>query len=170
MPSTASAEPHISADRQRKSALVKNRTELGDYALIATKAAIARLEGITVLADDVAKLAAFYRDALGLRVDVAEQNYVAFGGEGIRFAIFSRMGMGPNTHDHPDYRTQFTGQAFELNFGCASTADVKERFSRILANGGRSIAAPTEKPWGHFAGFFADPEGNIHSLFAVLAE
>lgn len=138
--------------------------------MTATKAAIARLEGITVLADDVAKLATFYRDALGLRVDVMEENYVAFGGEGVRFSIFSRIGMSPHTHNHPDYRTQFTGQAFELNFECASADDVNERFSRIVANGGRSIAAPTKKPWGHFAGFFADPEGNIHSLFAVLAE
>lgn len=134
------------------------------------KAAIAKLEGITVLADDVAKLATFYRDALGLRVDIMEQDYVAFGGEGIRLAIFSRIGMSPNTHDHPDYRTQFTGQAFELNFECASTDDVIERFNHIVANGGRSIADPTKKHWGHFAGFFADPEGNIHSLFAVLAE
>jgi predicted enzyme related to lactoylglutathione lyase len=138
--------------------------------LTATKAAIARLEGITVLADDVAKLATFYRDALGLRVDVTEQNYVAFGGEGIRFAIFSRIGMSANTHDHPDYRMQCTGQAFELNFECASTDDVNERFGDIVANGGRSIAEPTKKPWGQYAGFFADPEGNIHSLFAVLAD
>ena len=138
--------------------------------MTATKTATARLEGITVLADDVAKLATFYRDALGLRVDVTEQNYVAFGGEGIRLAIFSRIGMSSNTHDHPDYRTQFTGQAFVLNFECASTDEVNERFSHIVANGGRSIADPAKKHWGHFTGFFADPEGNIHSLFAVLGE
>jgi uncharacterized glyoxalase superfamily protein PhnB len=121
-----------------------------------------------VLADDVASLAAFYRDALGLRIEVSEANYVAFGGEGIRFAVFSRIGMGPNTHDHPDYRTRFTGQAFELNFECASAEDVKQRFANIVATGGRAIAEPVEKHWGHFTGFFADPEGNIHSLFAVL--
>ena len=132
------------------------------------KVAIPRLEGITVLADDVAQLAAFYRHALGLRVDVSEEHYVAFGGEGIRFAIFSRARMGPNTHDHPDYRTRFTGQAFELNFECASAQDVTARFAHIVANGGRSIAEPTKMHWGHFSGFFADPEGNIHSLFTAL--
>lgn len=115
----------------------------------------------------MAKLADFYRDALGLRVDVSEERYVAFGGEGIRFAIFSRPGMAPHTHDHPDYRTPFTGQAFELNFECASPDDVTARFAHIVANGGRSVAEPTTMHWGHFTGFFADPEGNIHSLFAV---
>jgi len=78
------------------------------------------LEGITVLADDVNGLASFYRDALGLVPVVEEQFYVAFGGEGIRLAIFSRPGMGANTHDHGDYRTPSTGQAFELNLQCAA--------------------------------------------------
>jgi hypothetical protein len=64
------------------------------------------LEGITVLADDVAGLAAFYREALGLVPVVEEELYVAFGGEGVRLAIFSRPGMGANTHDHDDYRTR----------------------------------------------------------------
>ena len=132
------------------------------------KAAIARLDGITVLADDVPQLAAFYRDALGLSIDVYEETYVAFGGEGIRFTIFSRSGMGPNTHDHFSYGTPFTGQAFELNFECTSSDDVDKRFAQIVANGGRSIAEPTNMHWGHYTGFFADPEGNIHSLFAVL--
>ena len=136
--------------------------------MAALDGAIARLEGITVLADDVQGLAEFYRDALGLRVEVLEDRYVAFGGEGIRFAIFSRAGMGPNTHDHPDYRKPFTGQAFELNFECRSVDDVRSRFAHIVANGGRPIAEPAEMHWGHFTGFFADPEGNIHSLFTVL--
>lgn len=129
-----------------------------------------RLEGITVLADDVAALAAFYRDALGMRVVVEEENYVAFGDQGVRFAIFSRPLMGPNTHDHPAYRVPFTGQAFELNFECATPHDVSVRFAHLLGHGARSVAAPVRTAWGHFTGFFADPEGNIHSLFAVLPE
>ena len=126
------------------------------------------LEGITVLADDVGQLAAFYRDALGMTIVVEEQNYVAFGGEGIRFAIFSRAQMGPNTHDHAAYRTAFTGQAFELNFQCTDAGAVSERFEHLIRNGAQPIAVPTAKAWGHFTGFFADPEGNIHSLFAEL--
>jgi uncharacterized glyoxalase superfamily protein PhnB len=126
------------------------------------------LEGITVLADDVLRLASFYRDALGLAPIVEEEFYVAFGGEGIRLAIFSRPGMGANTHDHADYRTPFTGQAFELNFQCASRREVDERYSWLSSHGAEPIAEPIETDWGHYTGFFADPEGNIHSLFAVL--
>ncbi len=126
------------------------------------------LEGITVLADDVARLAAFYRDAIGMKMVVEEQNYVAFGGEGIRFAIFSRAHMGPHTHDHIAYRTAFTGQAFELNFQCTDASAVSARFEHLIRNGAQSIAAPRTMAWGQFTGFFADPEGNIHSLFAEL--
>ena len=126
------------------------------------------LEGITVLADDVAALAAFYRDALGMAPVVEEEFYVAFGGEGVRLAIFSRPGMGANTHDHSDYRTPFTGQAFELNFQCTSPDEVDERFAWLSSHGAVSIARPIATGWGHYTGFFADPEGNIHSLFAVL--
>ena len=51
---------------------------------------------------------------------VEEEFYLAFGGEGVRLEIFSRPGMGADTGDHADYRIAFTGQAFELNFQCAS--------------------------------------------------
>ncbi|WP_459643986.1 VOC family protein [Kineococcus sp. NUM-3379] len=127
-----------------------------------------RLEGITVLADDVGALGAFYRDALGLTFDVEEPSYIAFTGGGIRFAIFSRAGMLANTHDHPAYRAPSTGQAFELNFECAGRGEVDERFRWLSEHGAQPIAQPTETAWGHYTGFFADPEGNIHSLFAVL--
>lgn len=127
-----------------------------------------RLEGITVLADDVAALGAFYRDALGLTVDVEEDSYIAFAGDGIRLAVFSRAGMLANTHDHHAYRARFTGQAFELNFECRDRAEVDERFAWPSAHGAEPVASPVETDWGHYTGFFADPEGNIHSLFAVL--
>lgn len=126
------------------------------------------LEGVTVLADDVAALATFYETALGMVPEVVEEQYVAFGGEGVRLAIFSRPGMGPNTHGHPDYRTPRAGQAFELNFECAGRAEVDERFAWLSAHGAVPVAEPVETEWGQYTAFFADPEGNIHSLFAVL--
>lgn len=128
----------------------------------------AHLEGITVLADDVPGLARFFEDGLALTVAVREENYVAFDGPGVRFAIFSRPLMGPSTHDHPSFRAARTGQAFELNFECPTPAEVHTLFERVLAAGAEPIATPVATDWGHFSAFFADPEGNIHSLFAVL--
>lgn len=128
-----------------------------------------RLEGITVLADDVAKMAGFFADALLMTVEVREEHYVAFGGGGVRCAIFSRDAMRANTHDHADYRRPREGQSFELNFECGSEADVDSGMKRIEERGGSVIALPVRTDWGHYTGFFADPEGNIHSLFAVVS-
>ena len=126
------------------------------------------LEGITVLADDVAQLAEFYERGVGLAVAVREPHYVAFSGSGIRLAIFERGLMGANTHDHPSFAAPRGAQAFELNFECETVDEVERMFRHLVEHGATSIAEPADMDWGHFTGFFADPEGNIHSLFAVL--
>ena len=94
---------------------------------------------------------------------------MAFAGSALRFAIFSREHLGPHTNDHPDYRRPVSGQAFEWNFQCADADEVASQFVHICAHGGTTVAAPKQMAWGHFKGFFADPEGNIHSLFADLS-
>nr|WP_213814285.1 VOC family protein [Glaciihabitans sp. dw_435] len=76
--------------------------------------------------------------------------------------------MSGNTSDHPSFRAPRGNQAFELNFECANRSDVELAFRRVVDHGGAPIASPAETGWGHFTVFFADPEGNIHSLFAVL--
>ena len=128
------------------------------------------LEGVTLLADDVAAMAEFYEKALGFEVVVRESDYVAFGGAGVRLAIFRRSGMGEHTHDHLSFRSARAGQAVELNFECGTPDLVRARFAELVERGGVSIAEPAERDWGHLTGFFADPEGNIHSLFAVMEQ
>lgn len=126
-----------------------------------------KLEGITVLALDVPGLTRFYRDVLGFRTLVEEAHYAEFENEGVRLAIFSGPLMAGNTHDHPSFAEARRGQAFELNFECASPEEVYTVYNDYVAKGAVSIAEPKVVAWGHTTGFFADPEGNIHSLFAV---
>ena len=126
------------------------------------------LEGITLLADDVQGLAAFFERALGFAVLVREESYVQLQNEGVRLAVFHRAGLGAHTRDHPSFRAPRGGQAVELNFECASAAELPERFAAIVEAGAVAIAEPVRQDWGHLTGFFADPEGNIHPLFAVL--
>jgi predicted enzyme related to lactoylglutathione lyase len=128
----------------------------------------ARLEGITVLADDVQRLARFFDGVLGCHVSVREDAYVELQAEGVRFAIFERALMGGNTHDHPSFAEPRRGQAFELNFQCERVDEVQPLLDELLVRGADLIAEPVETTWGHFTAFFGDPEGNIHSLFAVL--
>lgn len=122
-----------------------------------------------MLADDVAALADFYERALGFDVAVREPAYVAFAGQGVRFAIFSRALMAPTTDEHPSYSVPSAGQAFELNFQCDDPEEVERRYDEIIAAGGVATGRPAPRDWGHVTGFFADPEGNIHSLFAEIS-
>lgn len=126
-----------------------------------------RLEGVTMLANDVSALANFYRDAIGFHVAIEEEHYVELENKGVRLAICSRPLMAENTSDHYSFIENRRGQAFELNFECDSPEAVYHLFAEFVAKGATAIAEPTIKPWGHVTGFFADPEGNIHSLFAV---
>jgi len=126
-----------------------------------------KLEGITIMADDVASLAQFYRDVIGFRLVVEEEHYVELENTGVRLAICSRPTLAENTDQHPTYLDKRQGQAFELNFECESPEVVNELYAQFVAQGAVPIAEPRLKSWGHTSAFFADPEGNIHSLFAV---
>lgn len=63
----------------------------------------ARLEGITVLADDVTALADFYRSALGFDTVIVEDHYVEFENSGVRLAICSKPLMADNTNRHHSF-------------------------------------------------------------------
>lgn len=124
-------------------------------------------EGITLLADDVARLARFYQDVLGFGIVVEEEHYVEFSHDGIRLAICSKSLMADNTDGHSSFLDSRQGQAVELNFQCDSPEQVYTLYDEFIAKGATAVTSPQVKPWGHTTGFFGDPEGNIHSLFAV---
>ncbi|MFC5468267.1 VOC family protein [Cohnella suwonensis] len=126
-----------------------------------------KLEGITVLANDVSALARFYREVIGFPVVIEEDHYVEFENAGVRLAICSKPLMADNTRQHHSFIEERKGQAFELNFECDSPKAVHDLYEEFVAKGATPITEPMTKEWGHTTGFFADPEGNIHSIFAV---
>lgn len=126
-----------------------------------------RLEGLTLLADDVQRLADFYREVIGFQTVVSEPHYVEFVNDGIRLAICSKALMADNTDDHPTFKERRHGQAFELNFECESPDEVHRTYQEWVSRGAVGISEPSVMSWGHTTGFWADPEGNIHSIFAV---
>jgi len=122
---------------------------------------------ITLLTDDVPRLAAFYRDALGFTVKQDMGQYVEFHSDGVRFAVCARSILHDASGD-ASYIAARRGQTFELAFPCASLADVDRAYADILAKGAAPIHAPADMPWGQRTALFADPDGNIHELFADL--
>lgn len=122
---------------------------------------------ITILADDAPALARFYQEALGFSVKQDSGAYIELESPNVRFSICTRAVMFGAT-DHVSYQTRRAGQAFELAFPVATPAEVDHAYAEILAKGATPIKPPADMPWNQRTAFFADPEGNIHELFADL--
>ncbi|GIP21098.1 VOC family protein [Paenibacillus sp. J22TS3] len=126
-----------------------------------------KLEGLTLLADDVARLARFYEEVLGFTIVIEEEHYVEFDNSGVRLAICSKSLMADNTNGYASFKESRKGQAVELNFQCDSPDQVYALYDEFVSKGAMDVTAPQIKSWGHTTGFFGDPEGNVHSIFVV---
>ncbi len=128
---------------------------------------ISQIALITILTDDVPRLAAFYRDVMGFAVKQDLGGYVEFHNDGVRFAICTRSILHEATR-HASYTEAHRGQCFELAFPCAEPAEVDRMYAEIVAQGATPVHAPADMPWGQRTAMFADPDGNIHEIFADL--
>ena len=124
---------------------------------------------ITILTDDVSRLAAFYREALGFAIKQDMGGFVEFESDGVRFAICARSILHQASGD-ASYTDTRRGHAFELAFPCDSPAEVARAYVDILTKGATPVHAPGDMPWGQRTAMFADPDGNIHELFADLPQ
>ena len=127
----------------------------------------AKMAMVTVLADDVAALARFYSDTLGLQVKSARDDCVEMETDGIRFAICSRSVMKGLTQ-HSSYGDSKVGQALALSFALRTHDQVDEIYADLVARGVSPVQPPATVAGGQRVAFFSDPEGNIHQLFAEL--
>lgn len=128
----------------------------------------ATIDLITIWSDDVPRPVAFYRDVLGMEAGQDAGPYVEFTHPGVRFAICDRsvaadLGL-------PQFRERPAGQRFELAFRVDSPEEVDSAYAEIVAAGAFPIHPPQDMPWNQRAALFADPDGNIHELFADLPE
>jgi len=122
---------------------------------------------LTILTDDIPTMARFYRDVLGFPVEQDHGEYVEFRSPGVRFALCARYILAECTH-HPSYGEPKRGQSFELAFPLATATEVDATYAAIVAEGAAPVQPPANMPWGQHTAFFADPDGNIHELFAGL--
>jgi len=126
---------------------------------------VPRIDLVTVWVEAMDPMRAFYRDVLGFVVKTDLGGYVEFENHGARFALCERSVM----HGHsPAFREPVRGQRFELAFRCEEPSDVDEAYRIVLEHGAVGVASPQDMPWSQRSALFADPEGNIHEVFAEL--
>ena len=128
---------------------------------------ISQIALITILTDDVPRLAAFYRDVLRFEVKLDQGDYVEFSTTACVLPICARSTLH-EASGHTSYTETHHGQCFELAFPCAEPAEVDRAYAEIVAQGATPVHAPADMPWGQRTAMFADPDGNIHELFADL--
>lgn len=122
---------------------------------------------ITILTDDVKRMVDFYHSALGFSMKGDIDQYVEFEHPGVRFAICASSILEGVTGD-PRFHLPRSGQAFELAFPFDSPDEVDAAYEEILLKGATPIQPPADMGWNQRTAFFADPDGNIHELFADL--
>jgi catechol 2,3-dioxygenase-like lactoylglutathione lyase family enzyme len=126
---------------------------------------IGRIDLITLVTARLPEMLSFYRDVLGFGVKTETEQYVEFESPGVRFSLTTREVMAQATN-HPDFARPRQGQAVELAFRVATPGEVDTAYASLIARGAQPITPPADMPWGQRTAFFADPEGNIHELFA----
>lgn len=124
---------------------------------------INRVAATVLFVEDVAKVAAFYRDQLGLEVALNDPQAVAFKMNGQDFLILD-MGnaVGMVNVKREDFEAQ-SGKTDRIML-CADVENVDEAYETLKARGVVFTLAPVDQPWGYRTTYFHDPEGNIWEL------
>jgi lactoylglutathione lyase len=126
-----------------------------------------KLNMLGLITSQIDVMKKFYRDVLDFEIIFETDNYVEFENEGIRFAISTNNVMHKTT-GHNSYTMKKLGQSIELAFKVETPETVDTTYTKIIHKGATPIKSPEDKPWGQRAAFFADPDGNIHEIFADL--
>lgn len=120
---------------------------------------------ITIWTDNINEMKEFYNKVLGFTIKTDLGDYVEFENEGVRFAICMRKVMYSYSEE---YKIKVSGQGLELAFPCHSVEDVDASYRELINKGATPIAEPENMPWNQRTALFADPDGNIHEIFAEL--
>ncbi|HWQ10620.1 MAG TPA: VOC family protein [Holophaga sp.] len=120
-----------------------------------------RFDMIGIFVNDLGRMVAFYRDALGVAIEWDGVGpYAEFRHEGIRFSMYERAQLPGLLGEAPSYPVGING-TFELAIDYPTSAEADQAFAQIVQAGGRPVYAPRDEPWGMHSSMVADPEGNL---------
>jgi uncharacterized protein len=119
-----------------------------------------RMTMVTLGARNIPVLRAFYR-GLGWREnDGSDDVFTSFTVGSVRLGLYpiARLGAEAAPGDAVVEHGCWNGVTFTLNV--ADRNDVDHVFRAAADAGAQPVASPTEREWGGYSGYMADPEGN----------
>ena len=120
-----------------------------------------RLDGFALFVDDMPTMVRFYRDVLGFEITEGENAVnVYLIKDGTLFMLYERKNFEKMTNKKYEYLKGLNGH-FEIALYVDTFEEVDKEYTRIIAQGGRSVLEPTTEPWGQRTCYIADPEGNL---------
>jgi catechol 2,3-dioxygenase-like lactoylglutathione lyase family enzyme len=120
-----------------------------------------RVNGICIVTDDVARLRAFYADALRAEAD-GDDTFTAFRIDGAALSLFSAEGMERMAPGSTD------GAGVGRNTLEIEVDDVDIEFERLQRLDCTVVKPPTTQAWGRRSVWVRDPDGNIVNFYATV--
>ena len=115
---------------------------------------LGRISYITLWVNAYDACLAFYRDALGLPLETADENFAQFATQGTKLYLH-RLGN----------KSPLRSRALEIHF---EVPDVDAAYSKLLERGVQFEHQPAKMPWGARMAAFRDPEGNAIEIVGPL--
>jgi catechol 2,3-dioxygenase-like lactoylglutathione lyase family enzyme len=122
-----------------------------------------RIHVITLGVKDIDKSLAFYRDGLGFRTTVTEENppIIFFQSMGVTLALCPLEGLSEDINkDHPPAGRGFSGTT--LGYIVEEKDEVENILSLAEEAGGKIVKSAQWAFWGGYHGYFSDPDSMMY--------
>ena len=115
---------------------------------------LGQISYITLWVNEYDECLAFYRDALGLPIEAADENFAQFATQGTKLYLH-RLGD----------KSPLRSRVLEIHF---EVPDVDAVYGKLLERGVQFEHQPANMPWGARMAAFRDPEGNAIEIVGPL--
>lgn len=115
-----------------------------------------RISAVTLGVKDLALSKKFYVDALGWKPVFENDEIIFFQTGGTVFALFLRDRLAEDFGANPK---SFGTAPISLGYNVRAKSEVDPLMQRAHSAGGTILRPASEKSWGGYSGYFADPDG-----------
>ncbi|MBB5913831.1 hypothetical protein BJY24_002698 [Nocardia transvalensis] len=137
-----------------------------------------RINAITLGVSDLERALGFYRDGMGLATPgIIGTEFARGDGEpggavamftldsGLMLSLYSRIDLGLDAGVATE---RIAGSPMSLGWFVDRGEDVDAVLEQAVRAGGTLVRAATERPWGIYAGYFADPDEHLWEVVHFL--